>query len=180
MPEAVIIALITAGFPTITTAITEYTPPAENAESITLYAKWDAVVPTYPSYIDTSDSTITGQYDTWASTYSVPSGANDYETAFLLNVAPETVGATLAVTEFSISGTTVTIDVNRGNLNGYPYVKKAATVAGLASATAEAVTVVPADNIENGGRVTLTGESGTTQFYLIGVQVAPVAVPNQP
>ncbi|MBQ2631557.1 MAG: hypothetical protein IJG13_17910, partial [Kiritimatiellae bacterium] len=154
--------------------------PAGQTGDITLTANWEAAQ-SYPTYIDTSDSKIKGQYDAWATANSVPAGANNYEAAFLLNVAPGLVGATLNATAVSISGTTVTIDINH-NVNGYPYIKKAATVAGLASATPIAIeSITPADllqDLDNGARITLTGESAAAQFYQIGVQSAPVAVPN--
>ena len=152
-------------------------------ENLEIFANFTVLGPTYPSYINTSDAKITGQYDAWAAANSVPAGANNYEAAFLLNVAPGLVGATLNATDISISGTTVTIDINRGNLNGYVYVKKAATLAGLATAVASPVEVTPADGnsrenkIDNGGRITQT-DSGATMFYQIGVQSTPVAVPN--
>lgn len=156
--------------------------PAGQTGDITLTANWEAAQ-SYPTYIDTSDSKIKGQYDDWATANEVPAGANNYEAAFLLNVAPGLVGATLNATAVSISGTTVTIDINRGNLNGYVYVKKAATLAGLKTAVASPVEVTPADGnsrenkIDNGGRITQT-DSGATMFYQIGVQSTPVAVPN--
>jgi len=56
-------------------------------------------------------------------------------------------------------------------------VKKAATVAGLATAPKTAITIVPADQVQdldNGGRITLEEESGTAQFYQIGVQSTPL------
>ena len=149
--------------------------------NLEVFADFTVLGPTYPSYINTSDAKITGEYDAWATANNVPAGANNYEAAFLLNVAPGLVGATLNATAVSISGTTVTIDINH-NVNGYPYVKKAATVAGLASATPIAIeSITPADllqDLDNGARITLTGESGAAQFYQIGVQSAPVAVPN--
>ena len=135
------------------------------------------VAPTYPSYIDTSDTTVKNQYDAWKTTYSVSDGQNDLEKYFLLNTDPKLGMAQLTSTDVAISGTTVTINLNYGNLNGYAYVKKAATLEGLKNAVPSPVQVVPADNIENGGRVTLTS-SGDAQFYQIGVQSAPVAVPN--
>ena len=168
---------------TITTAITEYTPPAENAESFTLYAKWDAVVVNYPTYIDSEDTKIVNQYNDWKQAYGADT-ESAYETEFLLNVAPDATDKTLDTTAVSISGTTVTINIDHGNLNGYPYVKKAATLAGLKTATPEAITVVPADGnnkengLDNGGRVTIENQSGASMFYQIGVQATPVAVPN--
>ena len=149
-------------------------------ENLEVFADFSVLGPTYPSYINTSDTTIKNQYDAWALANNVPAGANNYEAAFLLNVAPGIVGATLDATAVSISGTTVTIDINH-NVNGYPYIKKAATVAGLASATPSAIEITPADQVQgldNGARIELTGESGAAQFYQIGVQSAPVAVPN--
>ena len=166
---------------TITAAIKEFTPQAGNLSDFTLYAKWTASGPTYPDYIDTLDDTIKGQYNTWAAANNVTDGTG-LEAFFLLNVAPGGLTPVLSSTTFSISGTTVTIDINHGNLNGYPYIKKASTLAGLKTATKESIDVVPADgnnaNIDNGGRVTLTGESADAQFYQIGVQSTPVAVPN--
>ena len=161
---------------TITTAIKTYTPAVGDG-NFTLYAKWDAVVgPTYPTYLENADADVKAQYLEWKALYGADTGSA-YEGEFLLNVAPDTTGATLDATAVSISGTTVTIDINRGNLNGVPYVKKASTVAGLATAPKEAITIVPADQVQdldNGGRITLTGESGTTMFYQIGVQSTPL------
>ena len=161
---------------TYTTAIKEFTPAAANLGNFTLYAKWTAGGPTYPTYLDNADEGVKAQYLTWAQTYGADKNSV-YEDAFLLNVAPDTTGATIDATAVSISGTTVTIDINRGNLNGVPYVKKASTVAGLATAPQTAITIVPADQVQdldNGGRVTLENESGTAQFYQIGVQSTPL------
>ena len=91
----------------------------------------------------------------------------------------------LTVEGIARSGTTVTIDLNYGNVNGYPYVKTAATLAGLASAQPVAVVVTPADgnnknnNIDNGGSVTLSNQSGDAAFYQVGISTEPIPAPNQ-
>ena len=160
---------------TITTAITQFTPSAGNLSNFTLYAKWTAGGPTYPTYLEGADADVKAQYTTWAQTYGADENSV-YEDAFLLNVAPGTTGATIDATAISISGTTVTIDINR-TVNGVPYVKKAATVAGLATAPKTAIEIVPADQVQdldNGGRITLENESGTAMFYQIGVQSTPL------
>ena len=163
---------------TITTDNMTYTPPAENAQSFTLYAKWDVVGPfVYPEYLANADASVKDQYLDWADDNNVASGDNAYEADFLLDVAPGTVGAMLTTTAISISGTTVTIDINRGNLNGHPYVKKAATLADLETAPKTAIEITPADQVQgldNGGRVTLSEPSAAAQFYQIGTQAEPL------
>ena len=157
---------------TITTEDLTFTPTTANLGSFTLYAKWTAGGPTYPTYLDNATAEVKAKYLTWADTYGTDD-SSQYEAAFLLNVAPNG-DTTLDATAVTISGTTVTIAIDHANVNGYPYVKKAATVAGLASAPKTQVTIVPADNIDNGGVVTLTGESGDAQFYQIGVQAEAI------
>ena len=137
-------------------------------EDLEIFADFTVLGPTYPSYIDTSDSTIKGQYDTWAEANNVPAGANDYEAAFLLNVAPAAADQTLDVTAIAISGTTVTITLDHSGLNGYVYVYEATTVAGLASATPVQVT-------ESAGVITRTS-SDSAKFYKIVVSANPVVI----
>ena len=145
----------------------------------TLSSGW-YVVSAYPTYLAGATDAVKTQYRAWAGSYGADT-TSAYEGDFLLNVEPQTVGATINVTAIAIDGTTVTIDINRSNLNGVPYVKKAATVAGLTNGQKVAVTITPADqlqDLDNGGRITLENESGATQFYQVGVQSTPVAVPN--
>lgn len=118
---------------------------------------------TYPTYIDSTDSTITGQYEAWAQSYGVDA-TSAHEAAFLLNVDPTTGDTTLDTTAVTISGTTVTITLDHNNINGYPYYKAASTVAGLASATKVAITTE-----RSGAVITLTEQSGDAKFYQIGI-----------
>ncbi|MBQ3342776.1 MAG: hypothetical protein IJG84_12825 [Kiritimatiellae bacterium] len=143
--------------------------------NLEVFADFTVLGPTYPTYLEGATDAVKTQYTAWATTYGADTGSA-YEEEFLLNVAPGTTGATIDATAISISGTTVTIDINR-TVNGVPYVKKAATVAGLATAPQTAITIVPADQVQdldNGGRITLEDESGTAMFYQIGVQSTPL------
>ena len=97
------------------------------------------------------------------------------------NVAPGGLTPVLSSTDVTISGTTVTIDLNHGNVNGYPYYKAASTVAGLATAQPVAIVITPADQVEgldNGGRITLSGQGGEAAFYQIGISATPIPAPN--
>lgn len=126
---------------------------------------------TYPTYIDSTDSKITGQYEAWAQSYGADA-TSDHEAAFLLNVAPPAAGEdepTLAADAVTISGTAVTITLStHAGVNGYPYVKSATTLDGLKAATPVAAQVSAA------GVITLTGESADAKFYQVGISAKPI------
>ena len=152
---------------TITTEDMTYTPPASNAKSFTLYAKWNVVVePTYPSYLDNADAAVKGQYNTWKANNNVADGDNDYEAAFLLNVAPTTGDTTLDATAVNISGTTVTITLDHTSFNGYVYLYSATTVAGLVSVTPTLVT-------PESGVISATSNDAA-KFYKVVVSATPL------
>ena len=122
--------------------------------------------PVYPTYVGT-DTTLQSQYDAWLTAFNKPDTASVNETAFLLNVDPDTGDKTLDVTVIAISGTTVTITIDHEAVNGYPYVKSAATLEGLSSATPVPATV-------EDGVITLPSQTGTATFYRVGVSPTPI------
>jgi len=103
----------------------------------------------YPTYIDTTDATIKGKYDTWKATYQADT-QSAWETAFLLNMDPtESVAAGTALLKIAsiteVSGgweleivsdaTTLTAETNNDGLvgNGYLAITYAADLATLTS-----------------------------------------------
>lgn len=124
-----------------TNAVGKVVTTTENlTANLEVFAKITEVVqPTYPSYLDNADADVKGQYNTWKTNNSVADGDNDYEAAFLLNVAPDG-DTTLDATAVNISGTTVTITLDHTSFNGYVYLYSATTVAGLDSVTPTLVT----------------------------------------
>lgn len=119
--------------------------------------------PAYPTYIDSTDTYVTGKYTTWKTAYQADT-ESAYETAFLLNMDPTatvTPGTALlkiaAITEVSggweleIASDATTLTAEDGTThvgNGYLAITYAADLA------------------------TLTGSSATTQYI-------PVAVDSQ-
>lgn len=118
----------------------------------------------YPTYIDTTDDTIKGKYDTWAQAYGADT-ASAYETAFLLNIAPDAEDQTLKPTAITMEGGKVVITANQTltSVNGKVYVKVATTLAGLSTAEWAEATL-------SEGKVQVTpGSSDTAGFYKIKV-----------
>lgn len=148
----------------------DYSDYCESGYETTLSGDWYVVTkkqetPAYPTYVG-DDATLKSQYDTWKATYGDDTGSA-YESAFLLNVAPAG-DTTLDATAVTISGTTVTITIDHATVNGYPYVKTAATLEGLKDATPVAATV------GEGGVITLPNQSGAAAFYKVGVSATPI------
>ena len=143
---------------------TTLTIPAGLDLDITLTATWEAKAG-YPTYVDPNDADVVAQYTAWANTYVADTGSA-YETAFLLNVAPDAADQTLDVTAITISGTTVSITLDHQNLNGYVYVYEADTLAGLDSA-------LPTLVEESAGVITRTS-SDSAKFYKIVVSAHPI------
>ena len=137
---------------------------ADGANGAGLYVAVPAA--TYPTYVG-SDTTLQGQYDAWVTAFGKADTTSVNETAFLLNVDPDTGDTTLDATAVTISGTTVTITIDHNSVNGYPYVKSAATLSGLSTATPVAATVV-------NGVITLPSQTGAAAFYKVGVSSTPI------
>jgi len=117
----------------------------------------------YPSYIP-EDATVKAKYDTWAGIYGADTGSA-YETAFLLNIAPDAEDQTLKEASITIEGGKVVITANQTltSVNGKVYVKTATTLTGLTSAEWVEATL-------SEGKVQVTpGSSDTAGFYKIKV-----------
>ena len=121
---------------------------------------------TYPTYMP-DDAAMKAKYDTWAGTYGADTGSA-YETAFLLNIAPNATDQTLKAASITISGSTVTITANKAlnTVNGNVYIKTAGTLAGLESASWGTATV---DSTT--GAIEMTS-NGTAAFFKIKVDFA--------
>ena len=89
----------------------------------------------YPSYIDTTNPAMVGRYNMWKDQYGADT-ASAYETAFLLNIAPDATDQTLEPVEIIVVGGKVVIKANQTlmGINGKVYIKTATTPGGLASA----------------------------------------------
>ena len=117
----------------------------------------------YPSYIPTENAEVKAKYDAWKETYGADTGSA-YEDAFLLNIAPDAADQTLEPASITIVDGKIVIEANKDleAVNGKVYIKTAATLSGLESASwAEAT-------LDKDGAIEMT-PNGTGAFFKIKV-----------
>ena len=156
----------------------------------TLLAK--AAAPAYPTYIDTTDTTIKNKYDAWKAGVGCDDAtASQYLNQFLLNVDESaTVGNTaLEITEIkqnATAGWDITVEctiqgVDLGGTvgtarvgNGYLAVSYAETLGGTWTTENIAVTAVDATT----GTVTVNVNKANAKFMKVTLTAAPQAAAN--